>query len=76
MMGKFTPKKYSGEFFGFYAIGGKFASVLGPFLFGLVTQLTDDVRYGVLSVVVFFVAGLIMLLRVNESKGIKEAEAA
>lgn len=76
LMGKFTPPQLTGEFFGFYAIGGKFSSVLGPLLFSLVTKSTGSVRWGVLSVGVFFVAGLFLLLLVDERKGIAEADSA
>jgi UMF1 family MFS transporter len=79
LMGKFTPPKLAGEFFGFYAIGGKFSSVLGPLVFSLVSGSFADaqagVRAGVVSLGVFFLAGLILLLTVREERGIREAEA-
>jgi len=73
LQSRFTPPSSAAEFFGFYAITGKFASALGPAMFAGVTSLTGNVRWGVLSIAVLFVAGLIVLLPVDEARG--EAEA-
>ena len=64
--GKLIPKENSNEFFGFYNIFGKFAAILGPVILGAVTQITGSSKYGVLSIAVLFVTGLILLLRVPE----------
>jgi MFS transporter, UMF1 family len=56
-----VPKERSAEFFGFYAISAKFASILGPFVFALVRQLTGSTRNGILALAVFFVIGLLLL---------------
>jgi UMF1 family MFS transporter len=67
--GKLIPKEQSGEFFGFYNIFGKFAAIVGPFLLALMADLTGESRYGVLSLIVLFVVGGIMLLFVKEDAG-------
>lgn len=59
---KIIPKENSNEFFGFYNIFGKFAAIMGPFLVGLMTQLTGDVKNGVLSLIALFVLGVVFLL--------------
>ena len=64
-----TPRAKSGEFFGLYGLSEKFAGILGPFLYGIVGTLTHNPRTSILSVSVFFIAGIYMLLRVNEKKG-------
>ncbi|MBN2323496.1 MAG: MFS transporter [Spirochaetes bacterium] len=64
--GKLIPKNESAEFFGFYNIFGKFAAILGPFLMGLVTQLTKSSGVGILSIIVLFIAGGVILTRVKE----------
>ena len=46
---------------------GKFATVLGPTLVGFTALLTGDTRIGMLSVVVLFVAGAIVLARVGRA---------
>ncbi|GMA68982.1 MFS transporter [Leuconostoc litchii] len=55
--GKIIPKKYSGEFFGFYNIFGKFSAVLGPLVFGNVAVITGSVQTGSGSLLIFFVIG-------------------
>lgn len=59
---KLVPKENSNEYFGFYNIFGKFAAIMGPFLVGIITQITGDVKNGVLSLIVLFVMGLIFLV--------------
>lgn len=64
--GKLIPKENSNEFFGFYNIFGKFASIMGPLLVALTTQLTGKSNYGVFSLIILFVIGIIILSRVPE----------
>ncbi len=63
-----VPKDKSNEFFGFYNIFGKFASVLGPFLLAVTTQLTGSSTYGVFSIIILFIIGFVVLLFVKEEK--------
>jgi len=58
-----VPEGKQGEFFGFYNMMGKFAAVLGPTLVGVTALLTGDTRIGILSTVVLFVGGAIVLAR-------------
>jgi UMF1 family MFS transporter len=60
-----VPEGKQGEFFGFYNMMGKFAAVLGPTLVGVTALLTGDTRFGMLSVLVLFVGGAVMLSRVR-----------
>ena len=55
------PPENSGEYFGFFDIFGKFAAVLGPLLYALVRGVTGSPAYAILSIVVLFMIGLIML---------------
>ena len=71
-----VPRHMTGEFFGFYGVLDKFAAVTGPALFGVGVALTGSVRSGVLSVLVYFVAGALLLTRVDVEKGRKAARAA
>ena len=61
---KLIPKNNFNEFFGFYNIFGKFAAIIGPFLVGIVTQLSGKTNFGVLSIIVLFVIGGLLLLKV------------
>ncbi|MFD2445356.1 MFS transporter [Bacillus sp. CGMCC 1.16607] len=65
---KLIPKEKANEFFGFYNIFGKFASILGPLLVGGTAQLTGNSSSGVFSLVILFIIGLIILSRVPEPK--------
>lgn len=65
---KLIPKHKSNEFFGFYNIFGKFASVTGPVLMGVTTQMTGKSNAGVLSLIVLFIIGAIVLAFVPSDK--------
>lgn len=65
-MTSLIPKGREGEFFGCYALCGKTASILGPLVFGTVSYtLAGDQRAAILAVGLFFLLGLILLLRVR-----------
>ncbi|HID44258.1 MAG TPA: MFS transporter [Chromatiaceae bacterium] len=61
---RLIPADRAGMFFGVYNMLGKFAAVIGPLLVGGVTVLSGDSRLGILSVLVLFVAGFVVLQRV------------
>jgi UMF1 family MFS transporter len=63
-----VPEGKQGEFFGFYNMMGKFAAVLGPVLVGVTALATGDTRIGMLSIIVLFVGGAILLARVRRSE--------
>ena len=58
---RMLPKGREAEFFGFYAVCGRFAAIVGPFFFGIISSMTGKQELAVLSVFVFFLAGLLML---------------
>ncbi|MET0498186.1 MAG: MFS transporter [Steroidobacteraceae bacterium] len=59
---RLIPVDRAGEFYGFYNMMGKFAAVLGPMLMGTTALLTGDTRTSIVSLVVLFVGGAIMLV--------------
>lgn len=70
LVGLFSPKGRSGEFFGLWGLAGKMAAAIGPLSFGLVNLATGgDLRVALLSTTIFFIAGLLLLLTVNEKRG-------
>ena len=71
---RFTPDEKKAQFFGFFAFSGKFTAFFGPLLLGLVTDITRSQRWGVATVVVFFIAGGFLLLSVNERRGIEHTK--
>ena len=69
---KIIPKNNTAEFFGFYNMLGKFAAVIGPALMGIMTYYTSDPRKGILSILVLFLMGFILLLKVDVEKAEKK----
>jgi UMF1 family MFS transporter len=67
-----VPKEKSNEFFGFYNIFGRFAAVTGPFLVGVMTQISGSTSFGVFSLVILFVIGLVVLFFVPKTAVITE----
>ena len=61
-----VPQSHAAEFFGFYNMLGKFAAVLGPLLVGFTAVMTGSSRFGVLAILVLFVAGGLILYFVGE----------
>jgi len=59
------PEGKHAEFFGFYAISAKFASVLGPFVFAVIVDITGSARLSILALTLFFVSGMLLLTRVK-----------
>ena len=70
------PAHKSGEFFGFYSVFEKFASIFGPLLFWVTIAMTGSSRNAILSVIVFFAVGAFLLSRVRVSEGQEAARAA
>jgi MFS transporter, UMF1 family len=69
------PKYKSGEFFGFYGVIDKFAGVMGPTVMASVITMTGSSRFGILSIILFFVVGGILLYFVDETEGRRMAAA-
>ncbi len=70
------PKHKSAEFFGLFSVFEKIAGILGPALFALTITLTGSSRNAILSIVVFFVLGGVLLSFVDEEEGRRAARAA
>ena len=76
LYGRMVPKAQSAEFFSFFSVSGKFAGMFGPLVFGLVSQIVGNSRLAIVSLVIFFIAGGLLLTRVDEEKGIQVAQEA
>jgi UMF1 family MFS transporter len=74
LVGQLMPKSKTAEFYGFFSVSEKFNTVVGPFIMALITQLTGDGRYGIISLVIFFVAGILMLRSVDIERGVRLAQ--
>ncbi len=62
---RLIPRLASAEYFGYFSVVGRLSAVAGPFVFAVVTQATGSSRAAILSLVVFFAAGVILLGRVR-----------
>lgn len=71
-----VPRHRAAEFFGFFGASGRLAGVAGPLVFGLAAQLAGTSRVGVFALVVFFVAGALLLWRVDPAAGAAAARRA
>ena len=71
-----VPRHKSGEFFGFYAVFERFGAIFGPLVFGAVVAATGSSRNAILSIIAFFIAGALLLWRVNVPEGQRAARAA
>ena len=74
LVGQLMPKSKTAEFYGFFSVSEKFNTVIGPFLFSIITQITGNGRLAIISLVIFFVAGILMLRKVDIERGIKRAQ--
>lgn len=70
------PPHKSGEFFGFYSVFEKFASVFGPLLFAIAIEQTGSSRSAILGVITFFAVGALILSRVDVVEGRRLAQEA
>ncbi len=68
LLASVVPPAEAGELFGFKAIAGKFSAVAGPLIFGFVSEATGSQRYALLAVGGLFVAGLLLMLGVDERR--------
>ena len=76
LFARMIPRHKSSEFFGFFSVFEKFAGIAGPAIFAGSITLFGNSRVAVLSVIMFFVAGALVLTRVNVAEGEAQAAAA
>lgn len=75
LFAQMIPKGKEAEFFSFYEISERGTSWIGPLIFGLANQIYGDLRIAILSLIFFFVVGLLLLPRVNVPKAIADAKS-
>jgi UMF1 family MFS transporter len=74
MFARMIPRDKSSEYFGFFSVFEKFAGIAGPALFALSVTMFGSSRTAILSVIAFFVAGALVLSRVDLAAGEAEAQ--
>ena len=70
LIGRLTPVARSAEFFGLWGFASRAAAIMGPLSYGVVNRVTDgDHRMALLSTLMFFLLGLLLLTTVDEQRG-------
>lgn len=73
MLSLLTPRNRQAEFFGFYTLTGRLSSIIGPILYGWIAHKTGDIRFSILSLMLFFILGWLILQTVRLKEGIMQA---
>ena len=76
LFAQMIPKGQEAEFYTFYEISERGTSWMGTFVFGLVNQIFGSLRLGILSVIFFFIMGLILLPLVNVELAMEQGKQA
>jgi len=76
LFAQMIPKDQEAEFYSFYEISERGTSWMGTFVFGAVNQMFGSLRMGILSVIFFFIIGLILLPLVNVGLAMEQAKQA
>jgi UMF1 family MFS transporter len=74
LFAQMIPKGREAEFYSFYEVSERGTSWTGPLIFGLANQIFGSLRYGILSLIFYFIAGLIVLPFVNVKKAMDDVK--
>lgn len=74
LFSQMIPRGKEAEYYSFYEISDRGTSWMGPALFGLVNQWANDLRPAILSLIVLFILGLVILPFVNVKKAISDTQ--
>ncbi len=70
LVSKFSPTERAGEFLGLWGLVNRLSTIVGPLSYGLINYWSNgNHRMSLLSTLSFFIVGLILLFKVNESRG-------
>ncbi|MEO7157750.1 MAG: MFS transporter [Vicinamibacterales bacterium] len=75
LFARMIPADRTSEFFGFYAVSERFATVFGPALFFISVTLTGSSKSAILGIIGLFVAGALVLSKVDEAEGMRAAQS-
>lgn len=76
LFGSIIPTDRSSEFFSFYNVSSRFASIVGPTMFATIAAATGSTRLAMLSLTVLFVGGLVVFLGVDVDEGRRVVETS
>jgi UMF1 family MFS transporter len=70
LVSKFSPVERTGEFLGLWGLVNRMSAIIGPLSYGLINYWSQgNHRMSLLSTLVFFIVGLVLLVKVNEGRG-------
>ena len=76
LAGAFSPEQRQAEFYGLWTFATRASAIVGPLTYGAVTLFTaGNHRLAIMSTGLFFVLGLVLLVRVNVARGMSAADA-
>ena len=75
LFAKMVPEEHAAEYFGFYNLVGKFATILGPMLVGVITLWSGSHRTGILGILLLFAVGSVLLALVKNNTCIKNNQS-
>jgi MFS transporter, UMF1 family len=75
LYGSMIPVEASAEFYGFYSVFNKFSAIWGPLVFAIIRETTGSSRQAILSLIVFFLVGLVLLSLLDVDKA-RQARAS
>ncbi|HEX8354029.1 MAG TPA: MFS transporter [Pyrinomonadaceae bacterium] len=73
LFSQMIPAGREASFFGIYEVSERGTSWLGPLVFSVVVARTGSFRYALLSLIVFFVSGMLLLLFTDTARAIRDA---
>jgi UMF1 family MFS transporter len=73
LFARLIPQDRTSEFFGFFAVSERFATIMGPVLFFISATITGSSRTAILGILILFIAGGFVLSKVDEQEGARAA---
>jgi len=74
LFAQMVPIGKEAEYYSFYEVSERGTSWTGPLIFGLANQIFHSLRFGILALIFYFIAGLIILPFVNVNKAIEDVK--
>lgn len=72
LMARLTPKDRATELFGLYAFSGRITAFIGPWVLGLATYYFESQRAGMSTIIVFYIIGFILMLKVRDDQRLQK----
>lgn len=76
LFARMIPRDRTSEFFGFFAVAERFATVFGPAIFTASVMITGSSRTAILAILILFIAGAAVLSQVDEAEGMRAVGGA